>query len=172
MNAFVIVLRIVHIGFGVFWAGTVLFIATYLEPTTRELGPGAAPVMQGLDRRGLFTTMPVIALIAILSGATLFWIDSAGFNPAWMGSRPGMAFSIGGLAAILALGVGFTVMRPAMMKMGALMASAAGVPEGPARQAHLAPVAALRARLTAGGRWTAALLVVSVVAMSVARYLA
>jgi len=171
MNAAMVVLRVVHIGCAVFWGGTMFFFATYLEPTTRGLGPAAAPVMQGLEKRGYFTVMPIIAAIAILSGATMLWIDSAGFSPAWMGSRAGMAYSTGGLAAVVALGIGLGVMRPTMLKVGALVASAASVPDGPARQAHLAPMAALRARITVGVRWTALLLTVAVVSMAVARYL-
>jgi hypothetical protein len=148
-----------------------LFFATYLEPTTRELGPAAAPLMQGLMRRGYFTVMPVIAAIAILSGATMLWIDSAGLSPGWMGSRAGMAYSTGALSAIIALGIGLGVMRPATLRMAALGASAAAVPEGPARQAHMARMPALRARITGAVRWTAALLAVALVSMAVARYL-
>ncbi len=172
MNAAMVVLRVVHIGCAVYWAGTMFFLATFLEPTTRAIGPAAAPVMQGLEQRGYFTVMPIIAVIAILSGATMLWIDSTGFSPAWMGSRAGMAYSTGGLAAVVALGIGLGVMRPTMLRVGALIASAAAVPEGPARQAHLAPMAALRLRITAGVRWTAVLLAVTIVAMAAARYLA
>ena len=171
MNATLLTLRVVHILCVVYWAGTILFVATFLEPTTREVGPAAAPVMFALQRRGYFNVLPVIAALAVLSGATLLWIDSNGFDAAWMGSRPGIAYSTGGLAALIGFTIGMLVMRPTMLKVSAIMAAAPKVPEGAAREAHLAPVPVLRRRVTTSVRWTAGLLAVAATAMAVARYL-
>ena len=41
-----VVLRIVHIVFGMFWAGTAVFLAVILDPRLRSLGPEVQrPVM-------------------------------------------------------------------------------------------------------------------------------
>ena len=34
-----VILRILHIGFGVFWVGSALFLVLILEPRLRALGP-------------------------------------------------------------------------------------------------------------------------------------
>ena len=38
MNAEFVILRLLHILFGVFWTGTALFMAVILEPRLRALG--------------------------------------------------------------------------------------------------------------------------------------
>lgn len=39
MNTEFVILRIIHVVFGMFWAGSAVFIATILEPRLRALGP-------------------------------------------------------------------------------------------------------------------------------------
>ncbi len=39
MHAVMIALRLLHILLGVFWAGTLFFIVTFLEPSVRAAGP-------------------------------------------------------------------------------------------------------------------------------------
>ncbi len=41
MNEEFAILRILHIVFGVFWAGSAIFLATILEPRLRALDPAA-----------------------------------------------------------------------------------------------------------------------------------
>src|SRR5512132_1177730 len=43
-------LRFTHIVVGVFWVGTIVFVAFYLLPTMRAVGPAAGPVMQELTQ--------------------------------------------------------------------------------------------------------------------------
>jgi hypothetical protein len=171
MNGTMLLLRVVHIVCGVYWAGTIFFIAQFLEPVVRGAGPAGAPVMQGLRARGYFAIMPSIAGISILSGAIMMWLDSSGFSAAWMSSRPGMGFSTGALFAIAGLIVGVAVLRPAGERMEAVMQQAMLVPDGPERAARMAPMASLRGRVKLGARWMAGLLIVAVVAMAISRYL-
>jgi hypothetical protein len=171
MNGLMLVLRVTHVVCGVYWAGTVFFVAQFLEPVVRGAGPAGGTIMQGLQARKYFAIMPSIAGLTILSGAAMMWIDSSGFNAAWMGSRLGMGLSTGALFAIAGLIVGVRVLRPAGEQMMALMQQAMLVPDGPERAARMAPAAALRARVTLGSRWMAALLLVAVIAMSISRYL-
>ena len=39
MHALQLVLRLVHIVFGVFWVGAAFFLAMFLEPSIRAAGP-------------------------------------------------------------------------------------------------------------------------------------
>ena len=66
MDEWMILLRIVHIGFGVFWAGTIFFFVLLLEPSLRGAGPAAGPVMGGLIARGYLTILPAAAALTIL----------------------------------------------------------------------------------------------------------
>jgi uncharacterized membrane protein len=165
-----ILLRLLHILGGVFWAGTLIFVALFLEPSVREAGPDGAKVMQALLRRKYLIILPLVALITIVAGILLLQRVSGGFDPLFMRSRTGMALSIGGGVAILAFLIGVLVMRPAVMRLIKVM-SQAGQSEGAAKAALMAEADGLRRRMRLGGRWVAGLLTVTVLTMAVARYL-
>ena len=171
MDITVIVLRLVHVACGVFWAGTIIFVATYLEPSVRAAGPAGASVMQGLFKRHYLTVMPVVAGLTILSGIDLLRRASAGFEAAWFGSPTGMTLTAGGLVALVAFAIGVGVMRPAALRIISLGQAAAAASDPAAKEARLAEMAPLRGRVMISGRWVAGLLTASVAAMAVARYL-
>ena len=76
MTAELIFLRLVHILGATFWLGSGLFTTFFLVPALGQVGPaGAGPVMGALKQRGLFTVLPVMALLTILSGARLLHIN-------------------------------------------------------------------------------------------------
>lgn len=170
MDPVVIVLRVIHVVCGVYWAGTLFFVATYLQPAVSEAGPGGVGVMQALMRRRFLDVMPAVAILTILSGLDLFRRASGNFSPDWIGSRHGLTLTIGSLAAIVAFVIGVSVLRPGARRLGPLVQSAQQLPEGTERDARLADVARLRRRNALTGRWIAALLAVAVLGMAVARY--
>ena len=171
MAVSIVILRVIHIVCGVYWAGTLLFVATFLEPSVRAAGPEGAKVMQALVRRRFIDVMPIVALLTILSGLDLYRRVSAGFSAVWITSGPGMSITIGAVAALIAFTIGVGVMRPAVKRMGPLSQTAQQLPEGPERTAHLAEVQRLRGRSAVAGRWVAALLGIAVIGMAAARYL-
>jgi hypothetical protein len=164
-------LRFIHIVVGVFWVGTLLFIALYLLPTMRAIGPAGGPVMQELTQvRRLPTVLLLAGILTVLSGLTLYWNDSAGFHSKeWLASGTGMTFGFGAVMAILTLILGSTVNSPTAKRLGALGASirAAGAPPTPEQAAQMQ---ALQNRLYNAQRLTAVLLLLATAAMSVARY--
>ena len=166
-----LMLRLVHILFGVFWAGTIFFMVRYLEPSARAAGPDAAKVMGGLQKRGLLTVLPIVALITILSGVDLYRRLSAGFEPAWVQSRIGLTYGAGAVASIIALTVGFFVMRAATLAAGRLAASLRTVSDDAERQRVQANIQQLQARSRSALRVVAALLTIAVIAMAVGRYM-
>lgn len=170
MSGFMVVLRIVHILCGVFWAGSLIFMATFLEPSVRAAGPDGAKVMQQIQRRRLLDIMPVIALLTILSGLALLERLSGGFSPEWLRSGMGMSLSLGGLSALVAFVIGVFVMRRAALRAAAAGQAALQLPEGTEREARLAEVQALRRRAAIAGRWVAALLGVAVTGMALSGY--
>jgi uncharacterized membrane protein len=169
MTWLMIVLRVLHIGGGVFWAGGTFVFASYVEPTTAALGPEGGRFMQRLAGSRYPIAMSVSGILTIVAGVWLLAIDSGGFQPAFMGTGTGVALSIGGLAGLAAAVVGLGVQGRNAMRMGAL-AMAIDAQKGVPTAEQTAQVQALRGKLRSGGRWTARLLGIAVVCMAVARY--
>lgn len=171
MTAEILVLRLVHILGGIFWVGSVSFNAVFLLPTLAGLGPAGGPVMAGLQRRRMTTVLPTVAVLTILSGLRLMQISSAGFSGDYFASAAGLAYTLGGVAAILGFAAGMGLTRPAMARAGALAAQVAGAADEAARAALGAEIARLRSR---GARWNSVmftLVAFAAACMAVARYL-
>ena len=156
----VLTMRVVHIVFGVFWAGTMIFNALFLLPAIRDAGPDGAKIIAGLTRLRFLTVMPIVAALSIAAGLWLYWFDSAGFQPAFMHSSMGMMLGVGAVAALVAFVLGIAIVRPAMAKATALS-------QDPSQQAA---AQAYRLRAASMNRVMAVLLGLAVVAMAVARY--
>lgn len=161
-------LRIIHVITGVFWAGAFFFIVSFLMPAMKDAGPEGARVGAALQARRLTTWMPVMALLTILSGLTLYGLRMQGGG--WAATVEARTLGTGALTAILAFIVGMTTTRPAMIKADTLSKEAATL-TGAERDAKLAAAGALRARTMTWSRVVATLLLVTVVTMAIARYI-
>ena len=164
-----ILLRILHVGLGVFWAGTIFFFASYLDSAIRAGLPASAVVPQYLMQRKFMIVLPITALVTILSGLAMYWRDSGGMASEWTRSHQGLTLGIGGLAGIIAFIIGVGVLRSAQMRMMAL-GSQMQTAEGAEKERMGGEVAALRARATGALRAVAAFLGIAVLSMAVARY--
>jgi hypothetical protein len=171
MDHAMLLLRLFHVVLGVYWAGTVIFTALYLEPSVRAAGPAGGQVMTQLIRRGHLNVLPGVGLITILTGLDLYRRVSGGFQMGWITSRQGVALTIGASTAVVALVIGAFVMRPTALRIVALSESAQQVPEGPERESKLTEIQPLRRRAMVSIRWLAVLLLVTVATMAVAQYL-
>src|SRR5688572_4160460 len=125
MTAEILILRLVHILGGSFWVGSGLFTTFFLVPALASSGPAAGQVMAALQRRHLFTALPVSALLTILSGLRLMWIGSAGFAPAYFASASGGTLAASRAAAIVAFLLALLVARPAAVRPAQLGAAPA-----------------------------------------------
>lgn len=170
MTAELLVLRIVHILGGIFWLGSGLFTTFFLVPALGGLGPKTAgPVMGALQQRRLFTVLPVVALLTILSGVRLLHIVSAGFAPGYFDSRTGQTLLWSGVAAVFAFLLSLVVARPAALRLGQLSASLQTMPEAE-RAARSSEIERLRRRSGLASTVAMVLLVAAAVGMAVARY--
>jgi uncharacterized membrane protein len=127
-----IVLRVVHVGSAMAWFGGAIVGGFFLLPVARSLGPAGQPFMDQLMRRrrmGIY--FPIVATLTILAGAALFWRDSDGLASAWVSSPSGLAFAIGGLAAILAFVGGMILIGPSVAEQTAVRNELAATSEGP-----------------------------------------
>lgn len=164
MDWYVMVLRLVHILAGAFWLGSAVVFFLFLEPAAQALGaPGEAFMRHVNLERGLPIVIGVISAVALAAGALLYLHDSSGLSLSWITSAPGLAFTIGGLAAFGSWLVGFLVSRPAIDRMAKLSGSTSGD--------AATELGALAARVRLAGAVGLALLVLAVAVMSVARYL-
>jgi hypothetical protein len=168
---YLVLIRLIHIVAGVLWVGGVIFVAGFLEPTVSEMGRDGGRVMQGLvQKRRLPVYFAVVAGLAILAGLLLYWRDSGHLEWEWVKTGPGIAYTTGGIAAIVVAVMGQAINRPVGERMGELgqqMQTASGPPD----PAILAEMSALQARLRLATRVQAVLLIFVTVAMAAGRYL-
>jgi uncharacterized membrane protein len=154
--AFIVLARAIHVIAGVTWAGAMFLLAMAILPAARAAGGG--PWFGALMRR-VGPASGISALLTVLSGIYLFFGLHA--HDATLG---GWVLRAGAIAALLAMVLGFVLGRPAGLELARLQQSGEGTPEQRARIALLGRRVALSVRATAG------LMLVSVLAMGVFRY--
>jgi hypothetical protein len=170
MHVYLLILRWIHILSGVFWAGSTFLMATHIEPSIRASGPEGGKVMQRIAARGYAMVMGVAGGLNIVAGFILYWTASGHLRLAWITSGQGLALTLGGLSAIVAMVVGLGVAGRTVGRLQAVGAEvqAAGGPPSPEQAAHMA---SLSERLRSAGVWNAGLLVFTVLAMAGAQEL-
>lgn len=172
MDPLFLLLRILHIGSGVFWVGAAFTFFLFVGPSAKAIGPDAqGAFMDQVSRVRRFPTVVLSAgIITVVAGAILYWRDSGGFSMAWISSPSGMGFTIGAIAGIASLILGIVAITPtidALMAMGGKL-KAEHRPPTPEEGATLA---ALDRRLTTVGQIDLVLLAIAVLTMATARYL-
>ncbi|NOT09835.1 MAG: hypothetical protein HOP28_16705 [Gemmatimonadales bacterium] len=163
-----IALRILHIVGGVFWVGATLFVAGFLLPSVRAIGPAGGPLMRELTQVRKFPVyMLIIPWLTAITGLLLAWRNSGG-GFGWF-AGPGRVFGVGAVLALLTAVMGMSINAPTAKRIGALAASiaSAGRPLLPEEQVQMH---ALQARMTTATRTAALLLVLATIAMSIGRY--
>ena len=102
MNGLVILLRLIHIISGVFWVGGGLVFFFFIGPTLGATAEAGQKFVQHLMTQTRFTAVVTVsAILTVLAGATLYWIDSDGLSSAWMHSGAGLGFGIGAFFALI-----------------------------------------------------------------------
>lgn len=171
MDLYVIVLRILHIFGGVFWAGTTFLFTGYVGPAVMASGPEGNKFLQTLLGQTRFLRVIAAASgLTALSGLLLYWRASGGLRPEWIGTGTGLAFTVGALAGLAASGIGIGVQNRAGRRLVAVagQVQAAGKPPTPEQGAAMQAAGQAIAR---GGRWASVLLIISVLGMATAQYL-
>jgi uncharacterized membrane protein len=165
-----IVLRLIHILAGIFWVGAIFLMAGFLVPTARASGPEGGRFMQQLMlRRRLSLFLAVAMLLTVISGFTMYARVAAATNGVWAGTPPGIAYGVGGLAAILGAIMGGAISGSAARRIAAIGQGAS--PAGGLSAEQQAEMQRLQARTALGSRVTAGLLAIAAGAMAIARYL-
>lgn len=165
----VLVLRLIHIGAGAFWVGAVFTFFLFVQPAAVAIGPdGAKFTYQLIHHRRLGDVILSAAVVTVLAGLWLLVITSNGLDPDVLFDEARLGYTVGGVAAILTLGVGglyvFPRTKVVERTIGRILAE--GRPPTPEEQGTLARVGGESRR--AG--WLVLLgLSVAVLAMATAR---
>jgi uncharacterized membrane protein len=165
-----IVLRIVHIGSGVLWAGGAAYFFFYIEPTLNKLGPAAEPFVDEIvNKKKMPMFFAVVATLTVIGGVSMYWRDSQSIAD-FTTSPMGIALGLGGICAILAWLFGMTLLTPAVKRVGALgsQMKAAG---GPPPAELMAQMHAAQERVRMIGTIDLVLIGLAVLGMATARYL-
>lgn len=166
MDAIMVALRSLHIGFGIFLVGNGLFATLILEPRLRALGPAVqGPVMGAV--MPVMTRIQVLSFaIVIVTGGILMYLLRGNFFQS--GSNWGWAILAGLAITLAALIISFGMVTPLGIRMMKLGASIEGRPPTPDEARRMAAMAGRVRTLT---RVLVALSVAIVVSMAGARYL-
>jgi uncharacterized membrane protein len=164
-----IVLRIVHIGAAIVWVGSSVFLHFFVEPTMRALGPPGGAFMKHMaEKRKVPVVVSLASVLTVATGLVLYWRVSDGFNTDWIGSDIGLAFTVGGISAILALVLGVGFVRPKVLRMGVLGAE---MGSGQPSQGQIQEMGAVQRSVHTLSLLTLGLLGIAVISMAAARYL-
>ncbi|MEP6807668.1 MAG: hypothetical protein ABI978_03620, partial [Chloroflexota bacterium] len=114
------------------WFGGAILSSFFLQPTVNALGVAGQPFMEHLmNRRKMGVMFPIVAALTVIAGAVLYWRDSAGLQLDWITSPTGLAFTLGGLAAIIAFVGGGILVGPGIAEQTAVrgeLAAGNGIP--------------------------------------------
>lgn len=167
MNVFMIVLRLVHIISGVLWVGAGLIMFFFIGPTLGATADAGQKFAQHLMTRTRFTAVVTTsAILTVLAGASLYWIDSGGLSSAWMHSGAGLGFGIGAFFGLIGFVFGLLVgnTNGALAKIGMQI-------QGKPTPEQMAQIGALRKRLSVVSPINAYSLIIATLLMAIARYL-
>lgn len=165
-----IVVRIVHILCAIFWTGATFYLAAFVIPAVKALGPDGGKFMAQLTRTNkLPAVMLAVSSLAVAAGLTMMYYLSGGFAIAWFGTPHGIVICCGASSAIIAYAVGFIVTIPTVKKIAAIskLISESGGPPAPDQMMQLQK---LRHTLFTATNGVAVLLLIAALFMSMARY--
>jgi len=158
-------LRLLHILFGVFWAGGAICLGWFVLPAVNASGPAGGEVMRRIVDRKFPQLMLVAGFVTLITGLRLYMLR---FSVAWVTTPEGIALTLGGLLGLGAFAIGLFAQRPTAMKLQALGAQIASG-GGPPTEAQQAELQALKSRMQKLGHVLAAHLAGAVFLMSAMR---
>ncbi len=170
MAILIMILRVIHIFSGMFWAGFAFFNIGFLQPTVKATGAEGQKTMQYLTRKTrLLSTVYATATLTMLSGLIMYWILS-GFRLDFMRSGYGLVLTIGSLAGIIAWIYAVVVIRGIFRQMQTVgqQIQAQGSPPTTEQATQMQTLAA---RLGKVGQVALVFLVISLLGMATAQYI-
>lgn len=166
MTYFIWLLRIIHIGAGVFWVGGSLIMTFFVAPTIGATAEAGQKFVGHLMNNLKFSSrMAAASGSTILAGFLLYGIDSQWFTSSWMSSGAGRGFGIGAVFALVGFVYGMLVGRvtKSMAQVGAQI-------QGKPSAEQQAALQKLRSQQRTYSMISTITLVLAVIFMAIARY--
>lgn len=163
MNYEILILRLFHIVFGVFWAGSAIFFALVLQPSLVRLGPAIQGPVMGVLVPIMSRVLIGSAVITIVAGLTLALRLRA--LDTWFDTGWGWAILIGIVTAFgaISMGIRLSILAHRMIALGQALQGRDPTPEEDAEMQQLS------VRLPRLGRSVAVLVIIAIGAMASVR---
>lgn len=162
-------LRVLHVLLAAAWLGSTMFMSLMLMPVIDASGPSGGEIMVGLNKKGISAYFGAIGGITVLTGIYLFWHFTDGFDPAVSRTNAGMAYGIGGVAGVLAVIIGGSVVgrgANTIVELLSQLPKLSDAQKGPVLQ----QAGALKARVRTFGLVVIVLQVIALGLMAIAHY--
>jgi uncharacterized membrane protein len=167
MDILSIILRIMHIFGGVFWVGSAWMLAFFLGPAVQAVGPDGGKVMGYLmEKMRLSVYISGAAVVTVLAGLVLFFLH---YGIAGLSTPVGLAFGVGGVFGLVALGIGAGMVGPLSLQLTRLGGEIARAGKPPSAE-QMSQMASLQKRLGSASLWNAVITSLSLLMMASARY--
>src|SRR5262245_22697536 len=96
-------LILLHVAFGIVWAGGAIVLGLFVLPSILDAGPGGGAVMAGVVKRRMPIVLTMAAALVVLTGLRLYMLR---FSVGWLTSPEGLVLSLGALLGLGAFGIG------------------------------------------------------------------
>jgi hypothetical protein len=170
MHLYLLTLRILHITFGVFWAGTAFLMVFYIFPAVKRAGTEGSKILQAITATNKFPqTLALAATITVATGFLLMRQLSNGFTPEWFGSKYGMSLATGGIAATIAFLQVVLINIPSFNRTSTIMKTVAATGGVPSEEQRL-ELKKIGHRVIFSTKLIAFWLALAVITMAGARY--
>jgi uncharacterized membrane protein len=135
----------VHVLSAIFWGGATMVNGFFVLPSIQSLGASSIPVVGTMMQRKFWFWNGMASGLAILSGLGMVALQA--FNHLdWMWSTEGLVLEFGGLLALGAFVIGFTIQKPMAEKLRLILERIAEA-KAPATAQQEADLVAIQARL-------------------------
>lgn len=168
MESWLSIVRLFHILFGVFWVGSVFFTVLILEPRLAKLGPNFAKPVMGAIMPRVVPAMFGSAVIVFTTGSILTFKMRNGDIGSLLDTGWGIMITLGIIATLGAMSVGFGGLMPTGIKMGKISDELNGQPPTPTQAATLAR---LGRRMDILHRFDFTFVLIAVATMPLARFM-
>lgn len=171
MDAYMVILRIIHILAGILWVGVGFFYVAVMMPSLKQTGKGAYPLFLAVSNNRVGKMLlPATALLTTVAGLLLYERVSGRFDADYMKSTQGVVLSIGALAGLGAFGHGGAVLGRATDKLVQKVTQLEGQSEPPPADQQ-AEINTLMDYLAKHANISLGLMIVAVLGMASARYM-
>ena len=167
MDILMIILRVIHVLSGVFWAGSTFLFATHVTPAVKLAGADGQKFMQQLTRQGkLSNALGVTGILAVVTGWTMVILKD------WylaFDTGSGIVLAFGAILGTLGFLHGAIVQRKSIVGLSTLggRIAASGAPPSPEQAAEMGLLAG---KVENNGRILAYILALTVAAMGTFQY--